>query len=436
MKFSEKFLYHIWDAQHLKDKLKTISGKPVKIMFQGRWNTDAGPDFKDAIIDIEGDVKRGDVEIDRQTYDWISHNHNENAQFNKVILHVIYKHNGKYPFTINENGDKIEILELKDFLDTDIAKLLKRYSDKVFKEKDKSCNFFSGISSDETELILTKLGLERFEKKIKRFSAEHYFADFDQLLLQGLFEALGYSKNKYQMLQLPLRFPFSKLKEFYKKGLSKDELIAVWLCSSDLINDLPSTFPTEMKTKWLEIYNKQKYTTKFLDINWQLFRIRPVNHPAIRILQIVDLVYDNLEFSLFNNILRLFSFKAETFNIKDFRKKLYSTFRIKSELLPEKYTLGKTRIDTILINIILPLVVIYAREKSYKELEYATIKVYKEFQGLPENYITQYMSKFMNATQKSLFKKKAICQQGVLKLYFDNCQHHACTACEELVKKK
>lgn len=260
MQFSEKFLYHIWDAQHLKDKLKTVSGKPVKIMFQGRWNTDAGPDFKDAIIDIEGDVKRGDVEIDRQTYDWTSHNHNENTQFNKVILHVIYKHNGKYTFTINENGDKVEIFELKDFLDTDIAKLLKRYSDKVFKEKDKFCNFFTRISSDETGLILTKLGLERFEKKNKRFSAEHYFVDFDQLILQGLFEALGYSKNKYQMLQLALRFPFSKLKEFHKKGLSKDELITIWLCSTDLINNLPATFPTELKTKWQEMYNKQKYT--------------------------------------------------------------------------------------------------------------------------------------------------------------------------------
>lgn len=78
---------------------------------------------------------------------------------------------------------------------------------------------------------------------------------------------------------------------------------------------------------------------------------------------------------------------------------------------------------------------IYAREKSYKELEDTAMKVYKEFHGLPENYITQYMSKFMNAPQKNLFKKKSILQQGVLKLYFDNCQHHACTACEELITK-
>ncbi len=36
MQFSEKFLYHIWDAQHLVTNLKTVSGKTVKIMFTGR----------------------------------------------------------------------------------------------------------------------------------------------------------------------------------------------------------------------------------------------------------------------------------------------------------------------------------------------------------------------------------------------------------------
>ena len=64
MQFSEKFLYHIWDAQHLIKELKSISNRKIKILFPGRWNTDSGPDFKDAIIEIDGVVKRGDVEME------------------------------------------------------------------------------------------------------------------------------------------------------------------------------------------------------------------------------------------------------------------------------------------------------------------------------------------------------------------------------------
>jgi len=430
MQFSEKFLYHIWDAQHLVAVLKTVSGKPVKIMFPGRWNTDAGPDFKDAIIEIDGKVLRGDVEIDLQTYNWNSHNHNENPNFNFVILEVVYQHNGKYPYIINENGDQIEILELCNILDKDISKLLKKYSDKEFKAGKQKCKFFLHKNENELLVNLEKMGQERLEKKIKRFSAEHYFAGFDQLLLQGLLESLGYSKNKYQMLQLALKFRYDKLKKYYSKGMSRDELIVLLLCSSDLINHLPSTFPADYKSKWHELYSKQEFSRKKIDINWQLFRIRPVNHPAIRLLQISDFLYNSLETSLFHQILKLFSFSSELFNLKDFRNKLYQVLQTRSEFLPERYKLGKTRIDTILVNIILPLVIIYAREKSYNQLEQIALKVYQEFHGLQDNYITKYMQNFMKPEQKKQTKKKAIYQQGLLKLYFDNCQHHDCEACE------
>ena len=430
MQFSEKFLYHIWDAQHLVKNLKTISSKSLKILFTGRWNTDAGPDFKDVIIEIDGNVLRGDVEIDLQTYNWNSHNHNENPNFNSVILEVVYQHNGKYPYIINENGDQIEILELCNVLDKDVAKLLKKYSEKEFKAGRQKCKFFLQQNENELSVKLEEMGQERLEKKIKRFSAEHYFAGFDQLLLQGLLEALGYSKNKYQMLQLALKFRYNKLKKYYSNDMSQDELIALLLCSSDLINHLPSTFPAEFKTKWQELYSKQQFSKKKIDINWQLFRIRPVNHPAIRLLQISDFLYNSLETSLFHQILKLFSFSSGSFNLKDFTTKLYQVLQTRSEFLPERYKLGKTRIDTILVNIILPLVIVYAREKKYEKLEQAALKVYREFHGLPENYITQYMHNLMKPEQKKLTRKKAIYQQGLLKLYFDNCQYHDCEACE------
>lgn len=111
MQFSEEFLYHIWDAQHLKKNLTTISGKKLVIKFPGRWNTDSGPDFKDSIIQINGKIVKCDIEIDLTSYNWKSHSHNENPEFNSVLLHIVYEDNGKYPYTISEDGGKIEILK-------------------------------------------------------------------------------------------------------------------------------------------------------------------------------------------------------------------------------------------------------------------------------------------------------------------------------------
>lgn len=432
MQFSEEFLYHIWDAQHLKKNLKTISGKKLIIKFPGRWNTDSGPDFKDAILEINGKIQKGDIEIDLTSYHWKSHSHNENPEFNGVLLHIVYEDNGKYPFTINEDGGKIEILEIKEQLTDDINKLLKHYSGKPYSEKDKTCKLFNKINKDETIQLLTKMGMMRFEKKIKRFSAEHFFSDFDQLIYMGLMEALGYSKNKYQMLQIALNNSFKDFKQFYNKGMTKDEFIAVLLCSSNLIDHLPTTISNDQKMKWQKLFQKQKFINKTSDIKWKLFRIRPVNHPVIRILQIADLLYDSFETSLFHNILKLFSFPSENFKLNDFKKKLYSYFQTENIHLPDRYKLGKTRIDTILINIILPLAVIYAREKEYKQLEDTAINTYQNFPGLPSNYLTQYMEKFLSDEQKKIIKKKAVYQQGLLKIYYDNCRHHYCEACEEI----
>jgi len=440
MKFSEKFLYHIWDAQHLQKNLQTISGKSLRIMFQGQWNTDAGPDFKNAIIQLNGEVLRGDVEAHLKTYDWNSHHHQEDKNYNNVILHIVFKHSDQYPFTVSENGEKIEILELQKYLDKNIIKLLKEHKQKKFVVEDKFCSFFAGLNNESLKLFLLRSGQERMEKKIKRFGAELFFSDFNQLFMQGLFEALGYSKNKFQMLQLALKFPYLKLKEFYHKGMTKDELIAIWLCGSDLINHLPRTFPIEFIYKWKEVYQKQEFSKDIFNLEWKLFRIRPVNHPAVRILQIIDLIYKNLENSLFNNVLKVFSFTDKKIKLNEFKNRIYSLLQVEStetlsSFLPEKYQIGKTRIDIIIVNILLPLAILYARKMSYSELEDAAKKVYQEFHGLSGNYITQFMEQFMDDPQRKIGSRKAVYQQGILKLYFDFCQHHNCEMCGQYKKE-
>ena len=432
MQLSEEFLYHIWDAQHLKENLTTISGKKLVIKFPGRWNTDSGPDFKDAIIQINGKIVKGDIEIDLTSYHWKSHSHNENPEFNSVLLHIVYEDKGKYPYTISEDGCKIEILEIREQLDEDINKLIKYYSGESYSEKDKACILFNDISIDDTKQFLSKIGMMRFEKKIKRFSAEHFFSDFDQLLYMGFMEALGYSKNKFQMLQIALNISYKDLKQFYKEGMTKGEYIAVLICSSGLIDNLPATISLDYIKKWQTLFKKQKFAKQPSDIKWKLFRIRPVNHPAIRILQVAGLLYDSLETSFFHNILKLFSFPIGDIKLIDFKKKLYGYFQKENDFLPDRYKLGKTRIDTILINIILPLTVIYAREKEYKQLEDVAINIYQSFPGLQDNYLTQYMEKFLNKEQKKEIRKRAIYQQGLLKVYYENCKHHYCAACETI----
>jgi hypothetical protein len=428
MKISENFLYHIWEAQHLTNNLKTVSGKNLKITYSGRFSYDAGPDFRDAIIEISGKKLKGDIEIDKNTYNWKSHHHHENKKFNNVILHIVFKNNLKDIFTINEDGEPIEIFEMESFIEPEISKLLKTYSTKKFIEKEKKCPIFENKSLLKTEDMLRKLGMMRFENKVKRFKTEHYFYDFDQLLFQGIFEALGYSKNKYQMLKLAQNIKYKQLKTLFGNGMTRDEMISYFLCSSGLIAHFPKNFPNEIIHKWITLFREDIFAK--YDYNWQLFRIRPANHPAVRIAQLSKFLYNSFETSIFQQIAKIFSIPSNDVNLEKFKKNLYTLFRQKSDFLPEKYVVGKSRIDAIFINVILPLIITYAREKNYENLEDVAIQIYENHKSLAENYVSKYMKLFMNIEQKKMISRKEILQQGILKLYFNQCKEHDCAECE------
>jgi hypothetical protein len=60
----ERIVQAIWHEQLLHgDRLATCSGKPVRVIDPGKWNGEAGPDFRTAELEIGGRRLRGDVEI-------------------------------------------------------------------------------------------------------------------------------------------------------------------------------------------------------------------------------------------------------------------------------------------------------------------------------------------------------------------------------------
>jgi hypothetical protein len=433
--FNENFLYHIWDGFHFINPLKAVSGKKLEIIFQGRWNTFAGPDFLNAIIKIDDKLIKGDIEIHINSYDWKRHNHHEDKNYNNVILHVVFEHNLEEQYTVTENGKRIEIVKIGNFLDESIKKLLARYEFK-FEPKDKFCGFFAGEPPETVKALLNKLGLQRLENKIKRFDAELNFHSFEQIIYSALLEALGYSKNKFQMIKVAEQLPYKMLRKFYSQGMTYEEFIALVIVYTNLINALPSSFPKQFKNKWIELYNKQDFIKdQTLTISWNTFRIRPVNNPAIRFLQLSDLIYKSFEKGMENYIFSLFTFSKEEYNLKDFKKNLYDFFSYEADYFPLNYKMGKSRIDTILINIIIPISILYAKKMQYNNLKTVAQKIFTEYPATTDNFILDFMSKYMDSNQRKIIKKKSLYQQGMLNIYYSFCNNHLCDFCVENKKE-
>ena len=67
----EEFLHFIWLYQLFEHKdLRTINGETIHVYHPGQHNSDSGPDFSNARINIDSTTWVGNVEIHVRSSDW------------------------------------------------------------------------------------------------------------------------------------------------------------------------------------------------------------------------------------------------------------------------------------------------------------------------------------------------------------------------------
>jgi hypothetical protein len=102
----EDLLQFIWRFRYFNQShLFTEAGEDLQILFPGEWNTGQGPDFRNARIRINGELREGPVELHVRASDWKKHGHATDANYGTVILHVVWE---------NDDGpDNIPVLVLQ-----------------------------------------------------------------------------------------------------------------------------------------------------------------------------------------------------------------------------------------------------------------------------------------------------------------------------------
>ncbi len=426
----EKFLYHIWDAGHLSTNLRTVSGKALQIKYQGQFNTFRGPDFVNTIIELDGEDLRGAVEIHLETQDWLRHSHQEDQYYNAVVLHVVLNHNGKSLHTVKENGELAEILELKDQLSDDIRKLIVNIGQNQLRSGDAYCDLLSAIDNDRLVAILSLHGRQRFMGKVRRFNAALSFSNFDQILYEGMMEAAGYDKNKLNLLQLAQSITFADLKEWDAGNLDCLAMISILSGSSGLLAKSKNRIAEEQYNALMKAYEAQAYHARKVDIDWQLFRIRPGNHPMLRLILLSEFIHTCLKDGLLSSFLT----EVESGNPKptDRYKRFTKLLSSPSEqdMLKAK-SLGKTVINNIFLNIYLPIMFLYAQKLNDAEMAKSLMESWECFGALEENYITRFMCRHINPSQVSNVNKRSLYQQGLMDIFYRTCRYHLCDQCKE-----
>ena len=88
----EDFLHFLWKHQKFPlNNLTTTQGSSLQVVNQGVYNTHAGPDFSDARLKIDLLDWIGHVEIHIKSSDWFAHQHQQDSNYDAVILHVVWE---------------------------------------------------------------------------------------------------------------------------------------------------------------------------------------------------------------------------------------------------------------------------------------------------------------------------------------------------------
>ena len=114
----EDFLHYVWQNKKFDFvNLKTTQGESLQIINSGISTNQSGPDFFNAQIVIEGQKWAGNIEIHLKSSDWYLHQHENDVNYDNVILHVVWEND--VPI-LRKNNSEIAVLELKNSIPSNI----------------------------------------------------------------------------------------------------------------------------------------------------------------------------------------------------------------------------------------------------------------------------------------------------------------------------
>lgn len=92
--------------------LRLEDGRALRVVFPGVAAGGSGPDFTGAILDLDGDLVRGDVEVHLRASGWRAHGHARDAAYAEVALHVVAVNDDPWAVTRTAGGRAIPLLVL------------------------------------------------------------------------------------------------------------------------------------------------------------------------------------------------------------------------------------------------------------------------------------------------------------------------------------
>ena len=415
---TEAFLQYVWQHRLLEGPLVTTEGLPVVVERPGELNRDAGPDFLDSRLVIGGLHWAGNVEVHTRASDWNQHGHSDDKAYNNVILHVVYIYDADI---VLENGKKVQTLDISQSLPQYVWDNYDSLMNPADDTQIPCASRLKDIPDFLYHLSQDRLLVERIERKsgdVERILKESK-GSWEQACYWLTAHYFGGKTNAFAFELLakvtPMRI-VAKIKD------NPFRVEALYMGQAGLLDgDFNDEYPQKLQREYKYLSAAYQLTPMEGHL-WKFFRVRPSSFPTLRISQFSDLMSKSS--NLFSKMLdaedagtvsKLFVVQASEY--------WQSHYNFDKETERSSKSLGKSLINTIIINAWIPLLYEYGvahGAEMYKE------RAFNLLQQLPpeDNRITRLWEsagiKIGNAAES----------QSVIQRYTEYCSRKKCLDCQ------
>lgn len=413
----EKLMQYVWKHRLWRSEdMVTNTGKKVRVVDPGLLNTDAGPDFFNAKIEIDGHMWVGNVEMHYRATDWKRHRHDSDKAYDSVILHVVAKDDAPVRRT---NGELIPqlVLEVSPQFNADYASLVGATIEVPCATKIKQVPHLTIVEWVEG------LAFERLHGKVERIHQllDSFNGSWEDVCYVTLARNFGFGINNDAFERLARRTPLRLLGKHSDSVLQIEALLFGQAGMLDAQKPGMDSYYNQLCTEYAFLSNKFQLTPMEKE-SWKLFRIRPQNFPYRRIAMLAQYIEGG--FRMMNRIL-----EAEG------EKEMRALFEVElSGYWTKHYTFGKpneratatlsrSSIDIILINTVAPLLYAYGELTGNYEMTDKAIKLLEDLRAENNSIVSHFVAYGIDCPD-------ALTSQALVQLKREYCDARKCIYCK------
>jgi len=407
----ETLLHYVWKHKlYENETLLTEDGISFEVIDSGMHNTNAGPDFFNAKIRMEGKTWVGNIEIHTASSDWYKHQHEKDKAYNSVILHVV------------------ETVDADNICDA-TGRIIPQWRIKIPERIQSSFLFL--INNDASipclgkireipEVYLTDwknaLLFQRMERRTNTLLdlLHERKNDWNEVFYITLSRNFGFGINNDAFERLAKSLPLRIIRKHQNSSMQVE---ALFLGQAGLLEEADpesDTYYSELQKEYA--FLRKKYRLNPLDSHiFKSLRIRPNNFPHIKIVQLAEIIrkkqglFSNIiTFSELESLYSLLISEPSEYWLTHYRFGKTSGKRIKN--------LGLSAIQLLIINTVVPVFFAYGKNKNLETYIESALRFLESLKPENNSIITTFLRsgmKIQNAgdTQALIELKREYCEQ-------------------------